>query len=128
MSLTEITTVGGLAGLIASVILLAWQTRAVAQQTKISNAIAGVSALEASTSDMREILMVFIDRPELRPYFYERKNPPRKGRQRARVISVGEMLGDCLETGLVANRLVPPPSHSRTGPATAARCWTSAPC
>ena len=42
---TSITAIGGLIGLIISTGLLAWQTRAVAQQTAISNRIAGVSVL-----------------------------------------------------------------------------------
>ena len=107
MTLTEVTTVGGLAGLIASVILLAWQTRSVAQQTKISNAIAGTSALETTTGDLREVLLLFVERPALRAYFYDSKSLPRSGHTRARVIAVAEILGDTLETGLVANRLIP---------------------
>lgn len=107
MTLTDITTLSGLAGLIASVALLAWQMRAVAQQTKISNSIAGASVLETSTSDLREILLLFVAHPGLRAYFYESKRPPRNGRQRVRVVSIAEIIGDCLETGLVANRLIP---------------------
>jgi hypothetical protein len=107
VSLSQITTIGGLAGLIASVILLAWQTRSVAEQTKISNAIAGASVLEATTSDLREVLMLFVERPELRAYFYESKGLPTGVADRSRVIAVAEILGDALETGLVTNRLIP---------------------
>lgn len=107
MTLTDITTVGGLIGLIVSVMVLAWQTRAVARQTKISNAIAGASILEASTSDLREVLKLIVERPELRAYFYEGAQAPRRRVAQARVTTVAEILGDVLETGLVANRLIP---------------------
>jgi hypothetical protein len=106
VTVTNITALGGLAGVIFSIALLVWQTRAVATQTKISNAIAGASIIENSMSDLREILLLFVERPELRAYFYEHKSTPSRGRQRSSVISVAEMFGDVLETGLVANRLV----------------------
>jgi hypothetical protein len=107
VTLAQISTICGLIGLIASVLLLTWQTRAVAQQTKISNALAGASVLETSTADLREVLLLFVDRPELRAYFYDSKSPPAEANERARVTAVAEMLGDLLETGLVTNRIVP---------------------
>jgi hypothetical protein len=107
MTFIQITTIAGLAGLIASVILLARQTGAVAEQTKISNAIAGASVLETTTADLREVLVLFVERPELRSHFYDGEHLPAHGRERARVLSVAEILGDALETGLLANRLIP---------------------
>jgi len=107
MTLTEFSTAAGLIGLIASVMLLAWQTRAVAQQTKISNAIAGASILEATTSQLREVFLVFVERPGLRAYFYESKRVPSGSQRRSRVIATAEILGDALEAGLVMKRLVP---------------------
>jgi len=89
--LTTIATIGGLAGVIASVALLAWQTRAVARQT---------------TSSLRQILLLFVEYPELRPYFYESKLPPSRGLKRIRILTVAEMLADILEEGLSVDRLV----------------------
>lgn len=99
-------TIVGLAGVIVSVILLAWQTRAVAQQTKISNAIASASVISNSTTGLREVLLLFIEYPELRPYFYEAKGPPLRGRTHKRLVTVAEILADILEEGLAANNLV----------------------
>jgi hypothetical protein len=105
--LTEIATISGLAGLIMSLTLLAWQTRAVARQTEISNAIARASAISNSSSSFRQVILLFVEYPELRPYFYDSKHLPARGYKRDRIISAAEILGDILEDGLVVNRLVP---------------------
>jgi hypothetical protein len=107
LSLTNIVAIGGLVGAIASVGLLAWQTRAVAQQAKISNAISRASVISNSSNNLRQIFLLFIEHPELRLYFYESKTPPSRGDKRTRLIVVAEMLGDIFEDGLVAHRLVP---------------------
>ena len=105
--LTEITTIAGLVGLIMSLILLAWQTRAVARQTEISNAIARASVISNSSSSFRQVILLFVEYPELRQYFYESKHLPAHSHKRERILSVAEILGDILEDGLVVNRLVP---------------------
>ena len=106
LSLTNMVAIGGLAGAIVSVGLLAWQTRAVAQQATISNGISKASVISNSSNDLRQIFLLFVEHPELRPYFYESENPPSHGEKRIRLIVVGEMLGDMFEDGLVAHQLV----------------------
>jgi hypothetical protein len=105
--LSDVTAIAGLIGLIVSLCFVAWQTRAVARQTAISNAIAGVSALNTVLSSLREVYMVFIDHPELRPYFYGGREMPRSRRLRRQVSTIAEMLADVLESGLLQYRLVP---------------------
>jgi hypothetical protein len=105
--IATITAIGSLAGLIVSLCLLTWQTRAVARQTGISNGIAGSTALIENSASMREIFMLFIDRPELRPYFYDGKALPHRTSQRYRVLSIAEMFSDTLEAGLLVTRLTP---------------------
>jgi hypothetical protein len=105
--ITNITAIGGLIGLIISVGLLAWQTRAVAQQTEISNRIAGVSAINEATAGLREVHLLFVADPGLRPYFYDGKVYPRGKRDRDRVRTVAEQLLDVLEDGLCVHQLVP---------------------
>lgn len=107
LSLTNIVAIVGLVGAIASVGLLAWQTRAVAEQTKISNRISQASIISNSSNNLREVFLIFIEHPELRPYFYESKNPPSRGDKRTRLIVLAEMLGDIFEDGLVAHHRVP---------------------
>jgi hypothetical protein len=105
--ITSITAIGGLIGLVISIGLLAWQTRAVAQQTAISNRIAGVSAINEATAGLREVHLLFVTDPGLRSYFYDGKGYPRSKRERDRVRTVAEQLLDVLEDGLCAHRLVP---------------------
>jgi len=100
--LTSISTFLGIAGLIFSVVLLAWQTRSVAEQTRISNSIAAAAVTGDSANRLRAILELFVQYPELRAYFYENKPYPRRGSQRRRVLSIAETFADCLETGLFA--------------------------
>src|ERR1700722_7013262 len=106
--LTTIATIGGLAGVIISVTLLAWQTRAAAEQTKISNAIARASIISNQSSSVRQVLSLFVEHPELRQYFYESKRLPVNRQRRVRIISVAEILGDILEDGLVVNNNILP--------------------
>jgi hypothetical protein len=105
--LATITAISGLIGLVVTISLLTWQTRAVAKQAEVANAIAGATVLHNSTNNLRGVLQLFVDHPELRAYFYDRKPRPRTRRQRDRVTTVAEMLADTLEDGLVAHRLVP---------------------
>jgi hypothetical protein len=125
--LTSVATIVGLAGVIISVTLLAWQTRAVAQQTKISNAIASASVISNSTSGLREVLSIFVEHPELRPYFYGSRRPPFHGHRRERIVTVAEILADILEEGLSVNRLVQTSRFSEEWPLYCADMLTSSP-
>ena len=87
-------------------VIAAWQTRAVAQQAEISNRLSQASVISNSSNNLRQIFLLFMEDPELRPYFYESKNPPSHGDKRTRLIVVSEMLGDMFEDGLVTHRLV----------------------
>jgi hypothetical protein len=49
-------------------------------------------------SVMQELDKFFIDRPELRPYFYDNKRLPRRKRELDRVDSTAEMLVDIAES------------------------------
>jgi hypothetical protein len=125
--LTGVATIVGLAGVIVSVILLAWQTRSVAQQTKISNAIANASVISNSTSGLREALSLFVEYPELRPYFYESRHPPLHGHKRRRIFTVAEILADILEEGLAVNRIVRTVRFSKEWPAYCVGMLTASP-
>lgn len=105
--ITDITAIGGLFGLAVSIALLAWQSRAVAEQARVSNAIAGTSVLHDTLESVRAVYMIFFGHPELRQYFYDGAPSPRRGKQRARVLIVAELLADALEDGLLGTRLVP---------------------
>ena len=72
--LATITSIAGIAGLILTIGLLAWQTRAAAKQAEIANAIAGATVLYACASGLREVLRLFVERPALRSYFYDARS------------------------------------------------------
>jgi hypothetical protein len=105
--LADVSGIVGIAGLIVTLCLLTWQTRAVARQTAISNSIAGASVLNDVLSGLREVYMVFIEHPELRPYFYGKKRMPTSRRARRQVNTVAEMLADVLESGTFEYQLAP---------------------
>jgi hypothetical protein len=111
---TDVVAIVGLFGVIASVFLLFFQTRANVQQAKISNDQAKVSnniaratVISNSSSNLHQVFQIFIERPELWPYFYESKDPPLRGHKRVRINVVAETLGDIFEDGLVAHSLIP---------------------
>jgi hypothetical protein len=83
------------------------RAREVAKQTRITNSIAGASALNDLTNNLGQVFLLFVERPELRAYFYDCKPCPRRATQRNRVIAVADLLADVLECGLVAARLIP---------------------
>jgi hypothetical protein len=102
----EIAAFGGLLGLALSVVLLAWQCREVARQTKISNSVAGASVLQESIQSLGAFQHILIERPELRRYFYDSAPRPEAGETRDRLLAVAELLADAIEVGLFASRLV----------------------
>lgn len=51
---TTVTAVGGLVGLIVSLVFLALQTRAVSQQVLHSNTLAGTQVLDPTMAGLRE--------------------------------------------------------------------------
>ena len=115
----NLVAIGGLVGVIASVCLLALQTRTLVEQTKLSNAIASATVISNASSNLHQVFQIFIERPELQPYFYESKDPPLRGYKRARIIMAAVILGDIFEDGLVAHRLLP---TSRSSEAWARYC------
>jgi hypothetical protein len=99
--ITTVSSVVGLFGLVISIGLLAWQTREVAKQTKISNAIARISAVNQNSEGLRAVLDHFVREPALRPYFYEGVPLPKRGRRRHQILSIAEEFGDVLNEAIV---------------------------
>ncbi|MEZ0092865.1 hypothetical protein [Streptacidiphilus sp. EB129] len=106
LMLAEIGTIGSLIGLIITLLLLGWQTRAVAQQTQIANNIAGAGVLHDALDDVRSVLLILVERPELRKYLYDNKPCPTVGLERDRILALVEILADALEAGLLSTRRV----------------------
>jgi hypothetical protein len=93
-------------GVVASMLFIAWQVREGAHQRRISNAIAGSSGLRSCLEFLQSVERVFIDKPELRPYFHDGKRCPRDGDTRQLVETVANMYADALEVGLLTNQKI----------------------
>lgn len=110
LAISEIISIVSLFGFMVSLIFLAWQSRSVAHQAKISNSIAGATALGDCVSSLREVLKMILTDPKLYPYFYEGLDIRPEGyatrRTARRVTLVAEMYADVLETSLIATKLV----------------------
>ncbi len=104
--MTDTLAVLGFVVAIAATLITAWQSREVAKQTRLSNALAGTSTLAASLEHLHAVLLIFIERPELRPYFYGGRQAPVDGLERERVLALSEFLIDVIESTLHATRVV----------------------
>jgi hypothetical protein len=101
-----VTAIGGLLGLIVSLMFLAQQTKAVSEQVRASNVINGTNGLDTCLNNVREIYFKMLEFPGMRAYFYDDKPCPDEDEERERVLIMAEMLADALETGLMATRRI----------------------
>ncbi|GAA3443736.1 hypothetical protein GCM10018955_31740 [Planomonospora venezuelensis] len=109
-----IVAVGGLVvavcGLVTTMVAIRYaarQSTAAAEQVRISNGIAGVTTTQGVFNLLHQTLRLFVEHPELYPYFYEAKPIPPKGKDRARIHMTAEMLADVLSSALQMSRQVP---------------------
>jgi hypothetical protein len=89
------------------VLLLAWQTSAVAAQARIANKVAGASALREAARHLHDVYQIFIEEPELKAYFYNGAQLPTNPQERAKVETIAEMFADVLESTIYASTSLP---------------------
>jgi len=94
---TAIATTVGIVGVVGSLAFSGWQTRQLARQTETQNAIAMATIVHNTADRLNATYRVFVDYPELRAYFYDGAPSPATGPERARALTVAEMLGDVLD-------------------------------
>lgn len=87
---------------LGSLVFAGLQSRELANQTRLSNQLASTSTMRDAVRHLDEFLSVFIDRPELRVFFYGGTAPPPDGLERARVDTLAELLADSIEASLQA--------------------------
>jgi hypothetical protein len=92
---------------VLSLIFLGAQARELARQTRLNNRIAAAAGMHDSTQLLHDVCRIFVQRPDLRAYFYEGKECPRSGKRRAEVLSIVEMLADAIDYGLMVVELSP---------------------
>lgn len=97
----------GIVGVIGSLVFAGLQSREVARQTRIQNALAGASGLQVTIDALRAVMQNFVDYPELRAYFFDGTALPAADPVRAQVLTIADMLADVLESGLHATSVLP---------------------
>ena len=102
----QVVTLVGTVGVIASLLFDGLQSREIARQTRIQNAIAGASGKVSTNELLHSILRIFVDHPELRGYFYDGLAVPTDEATSGRVLTVAEMLADVFDTALLTTSLI----------------------
>jgi hypothetical protein len=74
MTLSDIATLAGILGLILTLLLMATQTRKLADQTMTANAIAHLAAHYNALERLHDLDRILLDRPRLQPYFLSGKD------------------------------------------------------
>ncbi|MFB9892847.1 hypothetical protein [Planobispora takensis] len=113
--MTEVTVavcslVVAVVGLLVAMLAIrfaARQAAAAAEQVRTGNGFAGVSTTFGVFGLLHPLLRVFVDHPDLYPYFYQGKPVPRRGKDRVRVQVMAEMLADALSSALQMTGQIP---------------------
>jgi hypothetical protein len=103
--LSTATSIIGSVGVVASVLLLTWQTRQLTKQTHAASRISALNATHASFSLLQQCEDWFVSDPELRPYFWENADLPTDPRMRARILALATLYADSLSHGLMVSEL-----------------------
>jgi hypothetical protein len=106
MIIQIITAISG-ASVVLSLLFLARQTNELARQTRLSNQIGTLTGTHDALELLHDIQGIFTDKPELRSYFYDGRKCPRRGRQRAVILNLAEMMADAIDYGLMVVSLIP---------------------
>ncbi|KMS69101.1 hypothetical protein ACM01_36490 [Streptomyces viridochromogenes] len=127
---TEVTDIFGLIaaiGVVASLLVSAWQTRELTRQTRISNGVAGAAAIYNGMERLHHVESLIAAQPELHVCFFGGAALPRQEDARARVLLIAAMLADTVNYGLMINALNPEMKGYRGWQSFALRLRDSAP-
>ena len=119
-----ITGIASAVALVGTLLLVARQARSLASQTELANKLAALSANDIAIRELHVIVLVFVDHPRLRRYFYENVELPDEESElhddvRGRVFTIAESLIDTLERALQSIGSVGVPARDR-------RAWEDA--
>lgn len=90
----------GTIAVIASVLVLAFQARELAKQSRIANEVAGAETNRELITMFVPVHRVFIDYPELRGQFYDQSPAAPNDHDRVRLLEVAEMMADALQVAV----------------------------
>lgn len=85
---------------VATVAFAGLQSREMARQTRINTSVGKKEAADQFIVGIREVLGYLVEKPELRPYFYDGEARPAERELHAQVLTVAEMFADVFEAGL----------------------------
>jgi hypothetical protein len=100
MDVTDAVTLAGDVILTATLVVFMFQARAM---TKTNQS----SVYQTVADQMMSIDRLFIDRPDLRPYFYGGKPAPAGGDERERVIATSELIVDFMDNVMMQEPNIP---------------------
>jgi hypothetical protein len=105
--ISNLVAVLGVVSVVLSLLFTAWQTRQLTRQTRINNAIGSASAYIGSAQLVASAHAPMVDHPSLRSYFYDGKACNPEDPNRARVLTVAELIADACEYGLMMANYLP---------------------
>ncbi|WP_328477914.1 hypothetical protein OHA21_25730 [Actinoplanes sp. NBC_00393] len=100
-------TLAGILGVLGSLIITSWQTRMLVKQTRLKVSSAVVQADHGPASMLQNVLILFVQHPELRPYFFDSKPVPENEPERSRVKATADLFADAIYAGLHTGLLLP---------------------
>jgi hypothetical protein len=115
LSLADVLQVVSSLAVVGSVLVLAWQSKAVADASKLASKTARAAAMSDAAANMRAVFQALLDHPELRPYISDGKPLPTIPLLRARALTLCEMLCDAAEASLEVATQVPGASEVLSG-------------
>ncbi len=101
----------GLLGVAVSIVILAWQTRRLTQQTRASNLIATASLNHSATALLHGAWSFIAHDPALRPHFYDKLPCPEGHPNHAKALMVAEMAADAASFAILIAQLLPQTRH-----------------
>ena len=117
MSLTNIASLTGIAGLILTLLIMTSQTRKLAEQTMTGNAIAHLGAHYNALERFHDLNKILLEKPNLQPYFLSGRECYPGDPNYASVQLLGEMFADVFDLGLELHRRIKDEVHRD--------CWDS---
>ncbi len=115
MSIGDLVSIAGILGLIATLLIMAWQTHQLRQQTETANAIAHLGAHYNALERAHDINRLLLEHPELQPYFIQGQECLPSDPHSASVKLIAEMMADVFDLGLELHRRIADPVHGH--------CW-----
>lgn len=106
MNVSDALGLSGLALALVAAIIALWQGYLIRNQLQQNQRLNEVDVYFRIANSMRDLDIFFVDRPELRPYFYENKKLPRDKLLLDRLDAASEMLIDLAESVIASTPLL----------------------